>query len=391
MISLKKIIRCWPQALTFLFCCAVLASCARSVVKPLHRGGIAEEDWLLAGANRGRTSHIATAVPLPLQEIAHFKLSSAPSQNLFVRNGILFAPTLDGRLFVIDLAAKKVLSKKKLPGGNAATLALADEALVVASRYGKETLFFHDLNKTRQLWQVDAGDIAGEPLLADSVVYVAAIFSHVDAYRLASGARIWSFDTEGQIHASPAMADDMIVVATSKGKIYALQARDGKKVWEHDVQQPVLASPVIHGQRVYLGSARDLVVALELKTGAELWRKNLPGRLFCPPAVNANVLIAGASDGVVYALNVENGEQQWASRALSVIGTSPLIAGNEVFFGALDHHVYCLNLADGEIKWRQELHGRVRTNPIVWKKQLILASEDRDLYIFGPAANLGTN
>ncbi len=365
--------------------------CGRGVVKSLQGSDVAGENWLLAGANRGRTSHIESQVPLPLQEIAHFKLSSAPAQNLFIRNGILFAPTLDGRLFVIDLTEKKILSKKKLPGGNAATLALGAEALIVASRYGKETLFCHDLIKTRQIWEVDAGDIAGEPLLADTVVYVAAVFSHVDAYRVSDGKRLWRFDTEGQLHASPVLKENLLVVATNKGKIYALNANDGKKIWEKDLQQPVLASPVIRDRHIYLGTSRDLLAALDLKTGAELWRRKLPGRLFYAPAVNATLVLAGASDGVVYAFDRASGRPKWSSRALSVIGTSPLIAGNEVFFGALDHHVYCLDIADGEVKWRQELRGRVRTNPVVWNKQLIIASEDHDLYLFGPPENLGTN
>ncbi|MGH7496299.1 MAG: PQQ-binding-like beta-propeller repeat protein [bacterium] len=379
------------KSIVWLVSCALLSHCGRSVVKPLQTGQTGGENWLMAGADRARTSAIASEVPLPLQEVARFKLSSAPAQSIFIRHGILFVPTLDGRLFVIDLAAKKVLSKKKLPGGNAATLAIGDSALVVASRYGKETLFYHDLKKTRQIWDVDAGDIAGEPLLADSAIYAAAIFNHIDAYRATDGVRLWRFDTEGQIYASPAMAENHVIVATTKGKIYALHTRDGKKSWERDVQQPVRASPVIRGQQVYVGTAHDLLVALDLTSGAEIWRKNLPARVFHAPAVSDSLLLVGASDGVVYAFDRTNGEQKWSTRAFSVIGTSPLIAGNEVFFGSLDHHVYCVNTANGELRWRQELNGRVRTNPLIWNKQLIIASEDRDLYIFGQPENLGTN
>jgi outer membrane protein assembly factor BamB len=378
--------------LLFSFCCVLFCmSCARSVLKPLQQGKVAGENWFSAGANPGRTSHIENEVSLPLHEIAHFKLSSTPSQSLFIRNGILFAPTLDGRLFVIDLTAKKILSKKKLPGGNAATLVLGENALVVASRFGKETLFYHDLMRTRQTWDVDAGDIAGEPLLADSAVYVAAVFSHIDAYRTRDGVRLWRFDTEGQLYASPAMAEGLVLVATTKGKVYALHAPDGKKSWERDLQQPVRATPVIWGGHVYVGTAHDLLVALDLKSGEELWRKNLPGRVFHAPAVNDSLLLVGASDGAVHAFHRHDGRQKWSTRAFSVIGTSPLIVGDEAFFGSLDHHVYCVNIADGELEWRQELEGRVRTNPLIWNKQLIIACEDRDLYIFGQPDSLGTN
>jgi len=381
----------FSKAFFVLLLAVAAGGCARSVVKPLLSGNGGGEDWLMAGADRGRSFQVARAVKLPLQEIAHFKLSSAPAQNLFIKNGHLLVPTLDGRLSVLDLTSRKILSKKKLTGGNAGTLALGDNALIVALRYGKETLFHHDLKKTRQVWGVDAGDIAGEPLLADTVVYAAAILNHIDAYSLRHGKRLWRFDTDGQLHASPVMAENIVVVATAKGKIYALNAGDGKKLWEKNLQQPVLSSPVIRDRKIYVGTARDLLVALELESGKELWRQTLPGRIFYSPAISDSLLIVGGSDGVVTAFSRDTGKQKWSTRAFSVIGTSPLITGNEVFFGALDHHIYCVNLADGELKWRQELRGRVRTNPIVWKNQLILASEDRDLYIFGPPENLATN
>lgn len=374
-----------------LLVCVLTASCSRAPVKFGHNTGQEGEDWFLAGADRGRTSHVEKEVPLPLREIAHFKLSSAPGPNLFMRNGILYAPTLDGKLFIIDPARKNVLSKKKMPGGYAGTLALSDDGLVMAMRYGRETLFYNDLNKTRQVWEVDAGDIAGEPLLAGTKVFTAAVFNHIDAYRVQDGTRLWRFDTEGQLYASPAMAENLLIAATTKGKVYALNALDGRKHWEKDVQQPIQASPVTRGAHVYIGTSRDLLVALELKSGAEIWRQTLPGRVFRAPAVNDSLLIVGASDGVVYAFDRHTGRQKWATRAFSVIGTSPLIAGDEVFFGSLDHHVYALNIADGEVRWRQELRGRVRTSPIVWNNHLIIASEDHDLYIFGPPENLGTN
>jgi len=365
--------------------------CGHSVVKQQPQRQASSENWLMAGANPGRTSCTASEITLPLREVTHFKLSSAPAQNLFIRNGILFAPTLDGRLFVIDLAAQKVLSKKKLPGGYPATLALQGEGLVVASRYGKSTLFYHDLKKTREVWNVDAGDIAREPLLADTAIYVTAIFNHVDAYRLRDGTRLWNFFTEGQLYASPVMADSHVVVATTKGMVYALQASTGKKIWEKDLQQPLLAAPVIRDEQIYLASARDLLVALALPSGDELWRKTLGGRVYHAPAVNDSLVVVGASDGGLYAFYRREGRLKWSTRAFSVVGTSPLIAGDQVFFGALDHHVYGLSIADGEVKWRQELHGRVRTNPLIWNKRLIIACEDHDLYLFGAVDDLASN
>jgi outer membrane protein assembly factor BamB len=367
-----------------------LAACNRFVA-PLPERPNSGDDWLMAGANAGRTSKLARELQLPLAEIARLKLTSAAAQNLFVHNGMLFAPTLDGKLSTIDLATKRFLSKKKMPGGHAGTIVLRKDGMVLAMRLGKETLFHFDLAKRNKLWEIDAGDIASEPLLTDSCVYVAALNEHVDAYWLRNGERRWQFRTTGQMHASPALAENILIAATNRGKVYGLDASTGKSIWEVDLAQPILSTPVIAEQQVFLGASRDLIVALDLRTGAEKWRTKTEGRIFNAPAVNDSLVIFGASDGVVRALRKSNGATAWRFRATSGIGASPLIVGSKVFFGSLDKIIYGLHASDGAEFWQWTLEGRVRTNPIVWKDHLIVASEDRYLYLFGPEENLGTN
>ncbi|NUO80928.1 PQQ-like beta-propeller repeat protein [candidate division KSB1 bacterium] len=374
----------------FVISCIAFSACNRFVA-PLPDAQNANGNWLVAGANPARTSYLELAPAMPLAEISRFKLSAAPAQNLFIHNGILFAPTLDGKLFTVDLEKKRILSKKKMPGGHAGTLALQHDAMILAMRYGKETLFHYNLTQRERLWEIDAGDIASEPLLADSCVYVSAIYEHVDAYHLSDGSRRWQFRTTGQLHASPALAEGTLIAVTDRGKIYALNANEGKLLWEADLGQPILGTPAIaHGQ-VYVGTTGDLIVAFALQTGAENWRCKTEGRIFHAPAVNDSLVIFGASDGFVRALHRRNGALAWTFRATSGIGTAPLIAGDKVFFGSLDKNIYCVDSSAGAMLWQWNLEGRVRTNPLVWKDRLIVASEDRYLYMFGPQEQAGTN
>lgn len=367
-----------------------LTACNRFVA-PLPKAGDPSENWLMAGVNAARTSNFAGELPLPLAETARLKLSSAAAQNLFVHNGVLFVPTLDGKLSTIDLATRRFLSKKKMPGGHAGTMALNNDGMVLAMRYGKETLFRYSLERRNKLWEIDAGDIASEPLLTDSCAYVSALYEHVDAYFLHNGKRKWQFRTTGHMHASPALAEDILIAATDRGKVYGLDANTGKALWEIDLAQPILSTPIIAAQQVFLGASRDLIVALDLRTGAEQWRFHSAGRIFNAPAASDSLVIFGASDGLVRALRKHNGTLAWTFRASSGIGTSPLIAGRKIFFGSLDKIIYGLDASNGAMLWQWTLEGRIRTNPIVWKDRLIVASEDRYLYLFGPQESVGAN
>ncbi|MDZ7343646.1 MAG: PQQ-like beta-propeller repeat protein, partial [candidate division KSB1 bacterium] len=122
----------------------------------------------VAGLTPDRRSYHAADVSVPLEVVARFNLSSAVSQHLCALNHHLFVPTLDGRLTTIDLQNLKIGGKKKLPGNHAATVATTGRTLLVAMRFGRETLLHYDLSSGRLLWEIDAGDIASEPLVADS-------------------------------------------------------------------------------------------------------------------------------------------------------------------------------------------------------------------------------
>jgi outer membrane protein assembly factor BamB len=345
----------------------------------------------VAGLTADRRSYKPAGISLPLEVVARFNLSSAVSQHLCAAGDHLFVPTLDGRLTTIDLHLLKMGSKKKLPGNHAATVATTGRALLVAMRFGRETLLHYDLASGRQLWEIDAGDIDSEPLVADSLVFVTAIYQHVDAYRLQNGSRRWQFPTDAKLHASPALSEGVLVVASDNGKIYGLEAMSGKKRWEFSCNAAVLATPAIHQQRVFIGTARDSIFAINLNDGALLWKRYLGAKVMHSPAAHDGVVIFASSDGAVRAFNAENGSPRWVFRAESVIGTSPLLTENLVIVGSLDHFLYALDSRTGEELWKYKLDGRVRTNPILVGKYLVAASEDRFVYIFGRPNSMPAN
>jgi len=378
-----------------LFIFFASSSCSRLAVKQVTQSD--PEVSCLAGLSPERRSYATTDLSLPLEEISRFKVSAAVAQHLCATPDAIFVPTLDGRLSIVDLRPpknpkkykKKILQKRKLANGHSGTIALAQQSLVVALRFGKETLIRYDLQNGQKLWEIDAGDIESEPLPADSLIFVTALYKHIDAYRLQDGKRRWQFRTESQFHASPALSQGILVAASDDGKIYGLEAVSGKKLWEYDCHEPVLATPAIHHNRVYLGTAGESVLALNLPDGALLWKNKTGAKVIHAPAVNDSLVILSCGDGRVRAFEVNHGAARWTFRAGSVIGTSPLIADNFVFFGSLDHNFYALNALTGDLRWQQELAGRVRTNPIIVGERLIVASEDRFVYVFGKAAPAG--
>lgn len=386
----------------FLYAAILLAmtagGCSKFAFRKIEGRPSEKVNWPQAGGGIERASHRPYSMALPLEEKKRFKMSSALSQNLVASNGYLFAPTLDGRLAAINLQNMRIKVRKKLPQAHEAACAVVDTSMVMARRFGVKTLLHYNLRTGKLLWEVNAGDIATEPLVADTVIYCSALYSHVDAYRRADGLRLWQYRTPAQLHSSPALAHGVLVVGMDNGLLLGLDAKAGSKKWEFDPgkrgegdQQSIpftggiKATPVIRGQTVFIGTLGEEFFALDLLNGAVRWRMSVGSKVVHAAAGNDTLIIFGANDGKVRAVDAATGTVQWEFRANSVIGTSPVIMGNQVFFGALDHTLYCLDLRDGAVLWQYALEGRIRTNPIVWENYLITGCEDNLLYIFASA------
>jgi len=386
----------------FLFAVILLAiingGCSKFAFRKMDGQQQNKLNWPQAGGGIERASHRPYSMALPLEEKKRFKMSSALGQNLVASNGYVFAPTLDGRLAAINLQQMRIQVRKKLPQAHEAACAIADSSMVLARRFGVNTLLHYNLRTGKLLWDVNAGDIATEPLIADTVIYCAALYNHVDAYRRSDGLRLWQYRTPAQLRSSPALANGVLVVGMDNGFLLGLDARTGSKKWEFDPNKGdvekqhsvpftggIQATPIIRGKTVFIGTIGEEFIAVNLLTGEEKWRVPAGSKVIHAAASNDTLVIFGANDGLMRAVDAETGALQWEFRASSVIGTSPVIMGHQVFFGALNHALYCLDLRDGAVLWQYALEGRIRTNPIVWENYLITACEDNLLYIFASA------
>jgi len=394
-----------PRLGSWMFAAVLLCSggCSKFVFQKTAASLPGHRDWPQAGGGSDRASQRDTGPALPLQERHRLRMSSALGPQLIVSDGILYAPTLDGRLSAIDLSRFRVVVRKKLPQAYEAAIAVQDSSLIIAQRYGTKTLSLYDIRRGNLAWRIDAGDIATEPLVVDSLIIAAALYQHIDAYARADGRRCWQYRTSAQIHCSPAAAHGVLVAGTDDGRLLGLDVLTGIKKWETDTHPSnvdssaagpmtggIYATPVIRRQTVYVGTLDQEFLGVDLFTGAIRWRSPLESKVIHAAAANDTLVVFGMNDGRIRALEAATGRTRWEFRASSGIGTSPTIAGERVFVGSLDHTLYCLLISDGTLLWSQALEGRIRTAPVVWDRYLITACEDNLLYIFEGAPAHGS-
>lgn len=369
-----------------LFCFLAFFSCKKTLkVDPIYLTEISDEDWPLYGNSPERSNYSATSLSPPLKNLWTYKASSAISPVLVAANGIVYANTLDGRLDAIDIKTGNRIGQIKTNESIETSSAFFDGDLFIVSRFGTETLARMDLETARFLWRTSAGDIATEPLVDNSGVYVSAIYRHIDKYDLETGDQLWSYKTEDQLHSSPALSEKTVVVGSDDGTIYALNTQDGTLNWKMDTDGAIFSTPIIYDGQIFVGSLDSTFYAINLNDGTLSWKYKTNYPIFQTAAISqGGDVFFGDSNGSFYSLRQDSGKLNWTFSAYSSISTSPLVAGEIVYFGSLDQKFYALSANDGKELWNFTAQGRIRTALVIWKDYLIGASEDKYIFCFKP-------
>src|SRR5208282_1262333 len=124
-----------------------------------------------------------------------------------------------------------------------------------------------------------------------------------------TGAKLWSFKTNGHISSSPTVSGGIVYIQSADTNVYALDATTGTKVWNFThggSGNPIISSsPAVSDGIVYVGTHDQNVYALNATTGAKIWSFNIGTDIYSSPAVSSGAVYVGSLDGNVYAFGSE--------------------------------------------------------------------------------------
>jgi quinohemoprotein ethanol dehydrogenase len=150
-------------------------------------------------------------------------------------------------------------------------------------------------------WYVDVpteDGLAGNPLIADGVVYESGTLGKVWAHDVRNGKQLWAFDAHvkfdengslasfwgSRVNRGLALLDDKLFIGTGDCRLVAINRRTGTLDWQTQACNPhdfytITGAPRVGNGKVYIGNAnadsglnRGYISAFDEKTGTELWR-----------------------------------------------------------------------------------------------------------------------
>lgn len=350
------------------------------------------EDWLMIGANTGRTNISKSNYPLtpPFRLYWDFDADAGFSSNcLSASDGVLFASTLRGEIFAINMDNGKSLGRiSNLGKGSFGTPALYGSGIVVTFDGDKKnSIVSYNIEEGTEVWSRDIGMSKTSPVFYDDNLLVSSVDNKVYNLNKTNGNILWTYSGTGKFtppkafYTSPTIYDDIMVIGNTNGSLYALDVKTGQDLWEFKTGGPIYSDVSIEDGKIYFGSDDNNFYCLDM-SGKLIWKRNMNTSFKASSSFYKDMIIISGVDGYVYALDKKTGDDKWKFETRGTLWASPVVHKDMVFIGSFDMNFYCLDANSGTKLWSYATEGRIRSTALTWKNFLFVASEDKKIYCF---------
>jgi len=261
-------------------------------------------------------------------------------------------------------------------------------------------------DRLAQAWAADIGDgggyrrkILAHPVSADGVIFTMDSAGAVSAFQIATGARLWRFDTPAEddrsdnIGGGLAVDQGTLYAVNGLAELVALDAAKGTVRWRKGTGTPARSAPTVADGRVFLSTIDDRLVAFATQDGRQLWsyQATTAATAFLgqsAPAYAEGFVVAGFGSGEVAAVRADSGIVVWtdtlaAARPGGTVADFSTIRGlltisnGVVYAVSVGRLMVALDLHAGRRLWEREVAGE--DSPWVAENWIFLVSLNQQM------------
>ncbi len=350
------------------------------------------QDWLYIGGYIEKTniSKSKSELTPPFNLYWQFDADGGLSRNcLSISDAILFASTLNGEAFAIDVLTGKSLGRINTMGRSSfSTPLIFDNHIIIASSGQKDSrLFSYSLLRGAISWQKNIGWVESSPVLDGENIFISSIDGKLHKVNAASGNLFWSKRPGGKdsymnsFFTSPTIFGNKIFIGGNDQNMYAADTATGNEIWKFRTGGAIFCDASANEGKVYFGSDDKNFYCVDT-SGHLVWKKDINTKSLSSSTFFENSVITAGVNGVLYSFDKNTGDINWKFATLGTISSSPLLQGNNIFIGSYDKNFYCIDAATGKELWRYATEGRIRTSAVIWKDYIFVAGDDKYIYCF---------
>ena len=187
---------------------------------------------------------------------------------------------------------------------------------------------------------------AASPAVSGNIVLFAGTSGELAALDVKSGDMRWTdtmlqgsrrFAVSGisAVAGGPVIADGVAYVASVSGNLAAFRMRDGERLWERNIGSS--HAPVVAGNSVFVLDLDDRMFAINRKTGKIRWSNQLPSirekkkrSAWAGPLLAGSSLWAASSEGQLAAVDPQNGQLKLTRDTKDPVFIAPIAVGGRV-------------------------------------------------------------
>jgi outer membrane protein assembly factor BamB len=313
---------------------------------------------------------------------------------------LIIAGAQDRRIRIYDAGGSELDRIALDAPGESGALQLTNGLVVIGDIDGM--LYGIDLAERKIAWRFALSSVLlSSPVSVGDDFIIQTADNHV--YRMtAEGKKVWSYTgilggLGMHLSASPAIHGNNVYAVFSNGDVIALKADNGSFLWKRqlllnteaavlsELKVPVSAPTIIPASQ----SGRDedvLAVAVfqgemsfvSLQDGTVLSQRNLS--LKSSPLLDGKHLYVADASGAVSALDAVNGETLWKQQVSGGELTGPVLWQGSLWVADDQGMVYRLNL-NGNVVAGIELSGRIDRRPVVTANGVLVRNHLGTIYM----------
>lgn len=241
-------------------------------------------------------------------------------------------------------------------------------------------------DRLAEAWTADIGlggayrrILLARPVSADGVIFTMDAAGAVSAFQLATGARLWRFDTPEEkdrsdnIGGGLAVDQGTLYAVNGLAELVAIDAAKGTVRWRAGTGTAARSAPTVADGRLFVTTIDDRLVAFATADGRRLWVYQAPTAATAylgqsAPAYAEGFVVAGFGSGEVAAVRADSGLVVWtdtlaAARPGGTVADFATIRGlvtisnGVVYAVSVGRLLVALDLHAGRRLWEREVAG----------------------------------
>lgn len=302
------------RIVTIFLSTVVLYSCASlSIDKRVEVN--TKEDWLMIGGNPEKTNISGSPDELnpPFSLFWQYNVEGGLAKNaLSVSDAILFAATLSGEFYSLDVLSGKSLGKTSAMGQSSFSTPLVfnNNIIIASSGNTKSKLFSYNLINGKIKWQRNIKWVESSPIMINENIVVSNTDGEIFKLNAVKGTIIWKSKIGKHLcsfYTSPTILNEMIFLGSNDGNLYAFDIKNGKELWKFKTNASIFCDASVYNDKIYFGSDDKYFYCLDT-LGNLKWKKYLDTKYLSSPTFYKNMVIISGIDGNIYSLDSANGE-----------------------------------------------------------------------------------